>query len=399
MLKDKVKDLAKKIHKSVVVDRRHIHMNPELSFQEKQTSEYIQSALLEIGIPYTEGWAGHGIVGLIEGNRPDSAVLALRADIDALPIQEESSKEYKSRNAGIMHACGHDVHTSSLLGVARILYSLRAQFNGTVKLIFQPGEEELPGGASMMIKEGVLMKPAPKEILGQHVYPLLPAGDVGFRPGQFMASADEVSLTVKGRGGHGAVPQFTIDPIAISAQIVSALQLLVSRYSDPTVPSVLTFGKIQSVGGSFNVIPGAVKMLGTFRTFDEGWRKRAHEKIREISQGIAAGFGAVCEVDILVGYPFLVNDVELTNYCIETAKTFLGEAHVHQLPLRMTAEDFAYYTHHVPGCFYRLGVANDVLKINSPVHTPTFDIDERALITGPALMSWLALSRLSALAK
>ena len=398
MLKDKVQDLAKSVHGSVVVNRRHIHMNPELSFEEEQTSAYVQSVLREIGIPYTSGWAGHGVVGIIECGKSDSAVLALRADLDALPIQEEDTVEYKSRNKGVMHACGHDVHTSSLLGVARILHKLRNSINGTVKLIFQPGEEKMPGGASIMIDEGVLKKPEPSEIIGQHVYPLLPAGDVGFRPGKFMASADEISLTVRGRGGHGAVPQFTIDPIAISAQIISSLQLLVSRFNDPTMPSVLTFGKIESEGGTYNVIPGAVKMLGTFRTFDEAWRKRAHDKIREIAQGIAAGFGAQCEVHIHVGYPFLVNDVDLTNHCIESAQVFLGEAHVHALPLRLTAEDFSYYTHHVPGCFYRLGVSDVEKNLLSPVHTPTFDIDERALITGPALMSWLAISRLSELA-
>jgi amidohydrolase len=395
MLKDKVNDLAGRIHRSVVADRRHIHMNPELSFKEEQTGVYIQSELRKIGIPYTKDWAGHGVVGIVEGGKSDSAVLALRADIDALPIQEDNNVEYKSRNPGIMHACGHDVHTSSLLGVARILYNLRNHFNGTVKLIFQPGEEKLPGGASIMIEEGVLEKPVPKEILGQHVYPLLPAGHVGFRPGQYMASADEISLTVKGRGGHGAVPQSTIDPIAISALIISALQQLVSRLNDPTMPSVLTFGKIVSDGGTYNVIPGDVKMLGTFRTFDEVWRTKAHDKIREISQGIATGFGAHCEVDINVGYPFLVNDVDLTNHCMTEAQEFLGENHVHQLPLRMAAEDFSYYTHHIPGCFYRLGVANTERNINSSVHTPTFDIDESALITGPALMSWLTIARLS----
>jgi len=397
MLKDKVKDLAKGVYQSVVADRRHIHMNPELSFQEEQTSVYIQSVLDDIGIPYTSGWAGHGVVGIIEGRKPGSAVLALRADIDALPIQEENAVEYRSRNDGVMHACGHDVHTSSLLGVARILYELRKSINGTVKLIFQPGEEQIPGGASIMIKEGVLKKPEPGEILGQHVYPLLPAGHVGFRPGKFMASADEVTLTVIGRGGHGAVPHFTIDPIAISAQIISALQLLVSRFNDPTMPSVLTFGKIVSDGGSFNVIPEAVKMIGTFRTFDETWRKRAHEKIREIAEGIATGFGAKCKVDIHVGYPFLVNDEDLTAQCIESAQGFLGEPQVHALPLRLTAEDFSYYTHHVPGCFYRLGVAKPNAQQISPVHTPTFDIDESALITGPGLMSWLAITRLSEL--
>ncbi len=255
----------------------------------------------------------------------------------------------------------------------------------------------MPGGASIMIEEGVLNNPAPKEILGQHVYPSLPAGHVGFRPGKYMASADEITITIKGRGGHGAVPQLTIDPIAISAQIISSLQMLVSRINDPTVPSVLTFGKIESQGGTYNVIPDTVELLGTFRTFDEAWRKKAHIRIREISEGIAGSFGAQCEVDIQVGYPFLVNDVDLTSHIMASAQEFLGSANVHELPIRMTAEDFSYYTHHVSGCFYRLGVASIDKSISSPVHTSTFDIDERALMTGPSLMAWLAISRLSAL--
>ena len=394
-IKERIVKLGQEQHTRVVQDRKHLHMHPELSFEEKETSKYICNTLDSIGVPYTTGWAGYGVVATIEGNKPDAGMLALRADMDALPIRETNDVPYKSQNDGVMHACGHDVHTSSLLGVARILHAVRDSFNGTVRLIFQPGEEQLPGGASIMIKEGVLENPRPGAIIGQHVYPLLPAGHVGFRPGRFMASADEINLTVHGRGGHGALPHFTIDPIAITSQIVTALQQVVSRASDPTMPSVLTFGKIESEGGSFNVIPGAVHMMGTFRTFDETWRKQAHEKIRAIATGIAEGFGATCDVDITVGYPFLVNEPELTGLCHTAAQELLGAEHVHDLPIRMTAEDFAYYTHQVPGCFYRLGVANAEKGINSPVHTPTFDADEQSLLTGPTLMSWLAITRLA----
>ena len=395
MLKDKVKELAHTCHEEVVNTRRHLHMHPELSFEEVHTGRYIKHHLSEIGVPCTSGWAGHGVVGMIEGNRPDSRTIALRADMDALPIQEENDVSYRSRNMGVMHACGHDVHSASLLGVARILYQLRDRFDGTIKLIFQPGEERMPGGASIMIEEGVLENPRPACILGQHVYPLLPAGTVGFRAGKMMASSDEIEMTIYGRGGHGAVPQFTIDPIAISAQIVSGLQQLVSRVSDPTIPSVLTFGKIESEGGTYNVIPASVKLYGTFRTFSEYWRYQAHEKMRTIATGIAQGFGAQCDVKITVGYPFLINDDVLTARCVEAAQDFLGEDHVRDIPMRLTSEDFAYYTHHAHGCFYRLGVANEDRGIISPVHTPTFDIDDAALYTGPALMSWLALSELS----
>ncbi|MDX1407244.1 MAG: M20 family metallopeptidase [Saprospiraceae bacterium] len=395
MLKDKVKELAGTWHERVVEIRRHLHMHPELSFEEMHTGRYIEHQLNEIGIPCSHGWAGHGVVGMIEGNRPDHQVVALRADIDALPIQEESDVSYRSQNAGVMHACGHDVHTASLLGVARILHTLRKQFDGTVKLIFQPGEERMPGGASLMIEEGVLENPRPKCIIGQHVYPLLPAGTVGFRAGKMMASSDEIELHIRGRGGHGAVPQFTIDPIAISAQIISGLQQLVSRISDPTIPSVLTFGHIASDGGTYNVIPGGVRLKGTFRTFSEYWRYQAHDRMRAIASGIAEGYGAKCDVKITVGYPFLINDESLTARCEEAAREFLGPEHVSEIPMRLTSEDFAFYTHHTHGCFYRLGVANEERGIVSPVHTSTFDIDDQALLTGPALMSWLALNELS----
>ncbi|MDX1478421.1 MAG: M20 family metallopeptidase [Saprospiraceae bacterium] len=395
MLKDKVKQLAETWHQEVVSIRRHLHMHPELSFEEVHTGRYVQHLLNEAGIPCTGGWAGHGVVGVIEGNHPDRAVIALRADMDALPIQEENDVPYRSQHDGVMHACGHDVHTASLIGAARILHELRQHFDGTIKLVFQPGEERMPGGASIMIEEGVLDDPSPRSIIGQHVYPLLPAGTVGFRAGKMMASSDEIELHIKGRGGHGAVPQFTIDPIAISAQIISGLQQLVSRISDPTIPSVLTFGHIVSDGGTYNVIPAGVRLKGTFRTFSEYWRFQAHDRIREIATGIAASFGATCDVKITVGYPFLVNDDALTARCEEAARAFLGAEHVREIPLRLTSEDFAFYTHRTHGCFYRLGVANEERGIVSPVHTPTFDIDDQALLTGPALMAWLALSELS----
>ena len=395
MIRDRVKGIAEGIYPKVVDIRRHLHRYPELSFQEVETGKYIQHVLEEQQIPFTTGWAGNGVVAIVEGNKPDSKVVALRADIDALPIHEDNDTEYSSKHPGIMHACGHDVHTASLLATAKILNELRHQFDGTVKFIFQPGEEKMPGGASIMIKEGVLEDPKPSSILGQHVYSLLPVGTVGFRSGKSMASSDEIRMKVNGVGGHGAVPQFAVDPIVITSQIITALQQLVSRQSDPTIPSVLTFGKIQSEGGAFNVIPNSVSVEGTFRTFNEYWRYQAHDKMKKIAGGIAASFDASCDLDITVGYPFLVNEEALTERCRSAAIEFLGADHVREIPARLTSEDFAYYTHHMHGCFYRLGIANPDKNIVSPVHSSTFDIDENALITGPSLMAWLAITELS----
>lgn len=395
MLKDQIRKLAGEIHPDVVKHRRHLHMHPELSFEEEKTSLYIRGVLDDLGISYTTGWAEHGIVAEIQGNKSDSKLIALRADMDALPIQEQNDVPYRSKNEGVMHACGHDVHTASLLGVASILQTLRKQFDGTVRFIFQPGEERMPGGASIMIKEGVLENPVPHHIMGQHVHPMLPAGHFGFRAGPFMASADEIEMVIKGKGGHGAVPQLTIDPIVVTAEIISALQTIVSRSADPVTPSVLTFGKINSEGGTYNVIPESVNVLGTFRTFDEKWRKEAHRKITSIATGVAESFGAQCDIRITVGYPFLVNHSELTLFCRNQAAELIGEEYVHDLPMRLTAEDFAYYSHQVPGCFYRLGVSNEARGITSSVHTPTFDIDESALRGGPAMMAYLTLTSMA----
>lgn len=382
----------------MVAVRRYLHSQPELSYREYETSRYVQAQLSIAGIPFQNGIADTGIVAVIEGKNPHKATTALRADMDALPIHEENDVPYKSRYAGIMHACGHDAHTSALLGAARILHSLRHEWEGTIKCIFQPAEEKAPGGASLMIRDGVLQNPTPNSIIGQHVFPMLPAGMVGFRRGRMMASSDEISISIKGRGGHGAVPQLSIDPIAISAQVVVALQQLVSRIADPIVPSVLTLGKIYSVGGTHNVIPEEVRIEGTFRTMDEKWRFEAHERIRRIVLGVAESMGAKACVDIVVGYPFLVNDDALTERCIQAAIDYLGADKVRDIPIRMTSEDFAYYTHHVPGCFYRLGTADFERGITSQVHTPTFDIDETALVTGAGLMSWLSLNELASVA-
>ncbi|WP_116124999.1 M20 family metallopeptidase [Lewinella sp. IMCC34183] len=371
-----------------VADRRHLHAHPELSFEEHETVAYVAGRLDEMGVPHRRV-AGTGLIAEVRGGA--GPTVALRADMDALPIQEANEVPYRSTREGVMHACGHDVHTASLLGAARVLKQLEGKLNGTIRMLFQPGEEKLPGGATLMIRDGALQDPAPGALFGQHVHPPLPAGTVGFRPGIYMASTDELFLTIYGRGGHGAMPHQAVDPIVITAQVITALQQLVSRESDPTLPVVLTFGKIGSEGGATNVIPNAVRLEGTLRTLDEAWRKELHQRLRRTAEGIAAALGGRAELEIGHGYPFLKNDEPLTHWAQAAARKLLGEDKVVDLPIRMTGEDFAFYTHHVPACFYRLGVGSP-----SPVHTDTFDVDERCLTTGSALLAWLALERLGA---
>lgn len=395
-MKEKIQELAHQYHSDTVQLRRHLHMHPELSFQEVNTGKFVSAQLSAMGIEYRHGVADTGVVALIKGKNPRKRVVALRADMDALPILEANNVPYKSQNEGVMHACGHDVHTSSLLGTVRILHELRDQFEGTVKCLFQPGEEKLPGGASLMIQAGALENPRPASIFGQHVHPPLRAGMIGLKAGMYMASADEIYVTVKGRGGHGAMPQDCIDPVVVTAQIIVALQQVVSRYADPAVPSVLTFGKINSTGGATNVIPNEVKMAGTFRTMHEKWRTEAHKRMKKIAESIAKGYGAACDFHIMKGYPVLFNHEELTRRTKQWAIEFLGKDKVVDLSLRMTAEDFAYYSQVMPACFYRLGTGNPEREITSPIHTDTFDIDEAALETGMGMMAWLALQELKA---
>lgn len=393
-LQSEIKKLADKEFTSTRKIRRHLHQYPELSYQEKETGKYISGILKKLDIKHETGWADNGIVAYIQGKKSSKKVIALRADIDALPITEANKVTYKSKNKGVMHACGHDVHTASLLGVAKILNSIKDDFGGTLKLIFQPAEEKLPGGASILIKEGVLKNPKPISIIGQHVHPPLAAGKIGLRPGQYMASADEIYVTVRGKGGHGAMPHDGIDPIVITSHIITSLQQVVSRNANPTTPTVLTFGKINSIGGATNIIPDEVKLLGTFRTMDEKWRHAAHKKMKKMAESIAKSMGAKCDFNILTGYPSLINEPALTMRVKEFATDFLGKKNVVDLPIRMTAEDFAYYSQKMPGCFYRLGTGNKKKGITSPVHTNTFDIDEESLRTSIGMMSWLAIKEL-----
>lgn len=392
MLREKIKSLANQYHQDTVAVRHYIHANPELSFEEFKTSEFIASKLTEFNIPFQK-MANTGIVALLKGAKPSDNVIALRADMDALPIQEANEVEYKSKNPGVMHACGHDVHSSSLLGTAKILSELRNEFAGAIKFIFQPAEEKLPGGASIMIKEGVLDNPKPQGIIGQHVMPLIEVGKVGFRSGKYMASTDEMYVTVRGKGGHGAMPHLNIDPVLITSHIIIALQQIVSRNADPKTPSVVSFGKVIA-NGATNVIPNEVKLEGTFRTLDEKWRKEAHVKMKKMAELIAESMGGSCEFNIMDGYPYLVNEEKLTASARKSAEEYLGKENVVDLDIWMAAEDFAYYSQVTNACFYRLGTRNEAKGITSSVHTPTFDIDEHALGIGPGLMAYIALKQL-----
>lgn len=392
---ERIRLLSKSYFADVVEIRRHLHAYPELSLQEHKTAEYIAHALDTIGISYERGIAGTGILALIRGGMGEGRVVALRADMDALPISEENDVAYKSLNPGVMHACGHDVHMACLLGAARILYELRDSWAGEVKLIFQPSEETAPGGAKLMIEAGVLDKPVPEALFGQHVFVPLPAGKVGVRSGKYMASADEIYLTIKGKGGHAATPHLSVDPIVIASHIVVALQTIVSRSAKASMPSVLSFGKITGMGRT-NIIPNEVAIEGTFRTFNEEWRAEALTRIANMAEGIAKGMGGDCEVHIVKGYPYLVNDDKLAAAFRQHASEYLGPENVEELDLAMTAEDFAFFSQRLPSCFYRLGIANPVKGAGSNLHTPTFDVDEQALEVGMGLMAYLAVASTAA---
>ncbi len=388
MLREKIKQLSAQYFEEYRAIRHHLHAHPELSYKEYNTSKFVRDHLTHLGIPFTV-MAETGVIGIIEGKR-SKRVIALRADMDALPIQEENDVPYASTIPGVMHACGHDVHTTCLLGAARILHELRDEWDGTVKLIFQPGEEKNPGGASLLINEGVLENPAPASIFGLHVHPLLEIGKMSFASGKVMASADELYITVKSKGGHAAKPYLTADTVLTASQIVVALQQVVSRNNNPFSPSVLSICSMQG-GYTTNVIPSELKMMGTFRAMDEGWRFEAHRRIREIVEQVGKACGAEVELEISVGYPSVVNDHALTQHARSLAEEMIGNEMVEETELSMGAEDFGYYSQKIPGCFYRLGTGNKALGIVSGVHTPTFNIDESAIQTGMAMMAYLGV--------
>ena len=390
ILKEKIKTLASRYFEKYRQVRRHLHAHPELSYQEYNTSIFVQDKLRELGIPFTV-MAETGVVGIIQG-RSSERVIALRADMDALPIQEENNVPYASTVSGVMHACGHDVHTTCLLGAAEILNELKSEWDGTIKLIFQPGEEKNPGGASILIKEGVLESPAPQAIYGLHVHPLLETGKLSFRSGKVMASADELYITIKGKGGHAASPHQTTDTILTASHLVVALQQVVSRNNDPFSPSVLSICSFQG-GHTTNVIPSEVSLKGTFRAMDEAWRFEAHKRITEIVEHLAKANRAEIELKIDVGYPTVYNNPALCNHARLLGEEFIGTSNVEETELRMGAEDFGYYSQKIPGCFFRLGTGNKEMGITSGVHTPRFDIDERAIEIGIGIMAFIGATK------
>ncbi len=388
-----IQEKAKSLLPKLIEIRRKIHENPELSFQEHETAALVEDYLQNTLGLQTQRLANTGVVARIEGKNPNSKTVGLRADMDALPIVEvNDGRPYRSKKEGVMHACGHDAHTTSLLGAALLLQEMRNEFEGSVKLVFQPGEEKLPGGASLMIKDGVLSDI--DVMIGQHVMPAIYTGKVGFRPGLYMASTDEIYVTIHGKGGHGAMPHLTVDPIAIAANLIVSLQQIVSRNANPTLPSVLTFGKIIG-NGATNVIPSQVVLEGTFRTLDESWRSIAHEKMLSMAKGIVEVMGGTVDFNIVRGYPFLKNNESLTERCIQSAQDYMGNENVEPLGIWMAAEDFSYYSQEVPSCFYRLGTKSDAKNTGISVHNAGFDIDEDALETGCGLMAWLAISELN----
>lgn len=392
-MKDKIQQLVKGCIGDIINIRHHLHQYPELSFQEYNTAKYISEKLSSFGINHQTGIVDTGIVGEIKGRNPDKKVIALRADIDALPIEETSGVSYSSKNKSVMHACGHDFHSASLLGTLYVLNQLKDSFEGTIKFLFQPGEEVLPGGAKLMIEEGVLENPKVESIIGQHVYPDLETGQIGIKAGTYMASADEIYFTVKGKGGHAALPHQAIDPILITSHIIIALQQIVSRNCSPYVPTVLSFGDIYGKGAT-NVIPNEVKVKGTFRTFDENWRKEAHQLMVRMAEGVASSMGATCEFEVRKGYPVLENDNTLTELNKQSAIEYMGIENVIDLGLRMTAEDFAYYSQEIPACFYRVGIANKKKNIGGSLHNGDLTIDDEALETGIGLMAYIAIKQL-----
>jgi len=390
--KEKIASLVRNIFPDLVEIRRHLHANPELSFKEYNTSAYICSVLDKWGVPYKLGIAGTGIVANIEVNGK-GRIMGFRADMDALPIREKNDIEYKSVNEGVMHACGHDLHSASMLGLVKVLMELKEHFKGLVRVVFQPGEEKIPGGAKLMLEDDLFGDMQPEIMIAQHVYPELETGFIGIRPGMYMASSDEIYITIQGKGGHAALPHYLIDPVVVTSHVILALQQIAGRNAPSHIPTVLSFGRI--IGeGAVNVIPDSVSIEGTFRTMDEEWRKKAHERITEVAQKTAEGMGAKAIIEIRKGYPVLFNNPELTQTFRSFASGYIGANNIVDLEPRMTAEDFAYFSQKYPSMLFRLGTTTPGQK-GAALHTPVFNVDEKAMETSVGLLAWTALNYLN----
>ncbi len=391
MNKHDIFNLAASLSEELITIRRHIHQYPELSEQEFETMKFISSKLTEYGITHQCNVGGFGITGIIQGKvEKEIKVLMLRADMDALPILEKNQVPYCSVNKGVMHACGHDVHSTCLLGALKILNQQKDQYNGIIKFVFQPAEEKLPGGATRIIHSGFLENPKPDVALALHVFPALEAGEAGFRSGMYMASCDEIYITVKGKGGHAAVPSEINNPLYTAASLIQELELLSIKFKNSEIPTVLSFGNLHA-NGATNVVPDECSISGTFRTMNESWRFACHDEIIQLVQHVAEK--RLCTIDCRIekGYPFLINNNEVTQKSQQAAIEYLGSQYVKDLDIRMASEDFAYYTQQVPSCFFRLGTGNKSKGITSPVHTSTFDIDERALSVGAGLLAYMSV--------
>ncbi|MEI8085579.1 MAG: M20 family metallopeptidase [Paludibacter sp.] len=388
-MKTQIQKLTAQYADYVVGCYRHLHAHPELSFQEFETAQFIVNELTKMGIPLKSGIGGNGILGRIEGRNPSKKVIALRADMDALPVCEMVDIPWKSTNENVMHACGHDAHTACLLGAAKILNELRNDFEGTILLIFQPGEEKAPGGAHLMLEDGLFDELEPEMILAQHVSVDYPTGTMGFLAGKIMASADEIHLKIHGKGGHGALPHLTNDTVLAASQTIVSLQQVRSRLCHPLVPMVLTFGKLIA-NGATNVIPHEVTLSGTFRTFDENWRTIGKQHIIRIINETVAAHGCTAEIDMPSGYPCVVNDQNVTRKAQEFAAEWLGDDNIRTLEMRMTSEDFGFFTQKYPCTFYRFGVKGEINANTGGLHSANFQIDEKALETGVGGMAWLA---------
>lgn len=379
----------------VVADRRHFHENPELAFEEFQTAKFVAERLAELGVEDIRTGVGRtGVIGLIHGNQGDGKVVMLRADMDALPIDEENDVEYKSQTSHKMHACGHDAHTAMLLGVARILMDHRDDFKGTVKVLFQPAEEVPPGGAQEMIRDGALENPKVDGSFGLHVASGDPTGQVSLRTGPGSAGSDRFRITIQGKGGHAARPQNAIDPVLVASHIVIALQALVARETDPLDSAVLSTTAVIA-GDAFNVIPDTAELRGTVRTINAETRDYFEKRVPEVVQSIATAFGAEAKVDYILGYPSIQNDDAMVDIVRRAAVEACGEDNVVDGELGMGGEDFSYFSLEVPSAFFYVGTGSAEKDTDWPHHHPRFDVDEEGFVNGMATMATAAITYLN----